>query len=398
MSGVLIIGGGQGGARCAVELRSAGFQEPITILTDERYLPYERPPLSKEVLADGATAGEPQVVPAEELEDAGIVVRLNVRAQSIDPAIKQVDTATGQLYEYDHLVVATGATARRGSTLGAELQGVLTLRDAPDALLLRERLALARRVAIIGGGVLGLEIAASARRLGAEVVVIEQAERCLERMLPPQAVTPIMNLHQENGVRIKCGAQVERILGPHKASGIKLQNGETIECDLVVLAIGSVPNDALVSKAGGECAGGVLVDERCRTTLPDVFAIGDVARDRVTGARPESWDNANRQATIVAAAITGAPLPSPVPPWFWTDQYDLNLQVIGTPLAGDLLIERVGDSARQTVQFYLRDGAVSGAVLFNSGRDRRVVTQLIGHHIAPAELSSAKTLKQLIQR
>ena len=176
MGGVLIVGGGQGGARCAIELREAGYKPPITLLSDEAYVPYERPPLSKEVLSLDATAGQPQVVPQADLEAAKIRLRLNQRVDSLDPVNRQVSTATGEQFGYDYLVVATGAHARCLSITGADLQGVFTLRDAPDALLLREQMAQAKRVVVIGGGVLGLEIAAACRSAGLETTVLEQAE------------------------------------------------------------------------------------------------------------------------------------------------------------------------------------------------------------------------------
>ncbi len=399
MSGVLIVGGGQGGARCAIELREAGYSEPITLLSDEEYLPYERPPLSKDVLSLGAAVGEPAVVPGSELEAAGITLRRNQRAESLDPVNRRVATISGDCFEYDYLVVATGARARRMTIPGADLQGVLTLRDASDALLLREYLRRAQRVVIIGGGVLGLEIAAASRGLGLETTVLEQAENCLQRMMPVQAAEAVTSLHQENGVRIQCNAHVQRLLGQDEVSGICLSDGEIIQCDMVVLAVGSVPNDDLVSMAGGRCQGGVLIDELCHTSLPRIFAIGDVAVDRSTRRRKESWDNANRHAAIVAAVITGTSLPRAMPDWFWTDQYGLNLQIVGTPVLGSQLVERAGVNAQQKIQFYLSDRVVMGAVLFNSGRERRTVAQLIGRQVEPAALSAGRqSLKQLVSQ
>lgn len=399
MSGVLIVGGGQGGARCAIELREAGYTLPITVLSDEAYVPYERPPLSKEVLSLGATPGQPQVVPQSELNAAKISLCLNQAAERLDPANRRVATVAGEQFDYDYLVLATGARARRLSIPGADLKSVLTLRDAPDALLMREQMSRARRVGVIGGGVLGLEIAAACRRAGLETSVLEQAEHCLKRMLPLPAAQAVMNFHQENCVRIQCNTKVRRLLGEDKVEAIELSDGEVIQCDLVVVAIGSMPNDALIAMAGGRCEGGVLIDKFCRTSLPGVFAIGDVAVDSSTHRRKESWDNANRQAATVAAAITGASLPQETPDWFWTDQYDLNIQILGAPACGTRLVERAGSNAQQKIQFYLNDQVVAGAVLFNSGRERRTVAQLIGQRIEPSALSTAQeSLKRLVSR
>jgi len=397
MSGALIIGGGQAGARAAVELRKAGFKSAINILAEENMAPYERPPLSKDVLIRGAVAGEPQVVPLAEFEARDIGLHLSDRVTELNAAGKRVSTASGKEYVYDYLVVATGASARRLNVPGADLDGVLTLRDALDAVRLRARLSKAKRVAIIGGGVLGLEVAASARALNVQAVVLEQSKNCLERVLPAQAVLPIIDLHVARGATILCDAKVASITGVKEPTEVILENGERIDCNLVVVAIGSVPNDAIVAAGGGECAGGVLIDEQCCTSLPDVFAVGDVALDRSTRVRRESWENANRHAAIAASTITGAEAPVNAPPWFWSDQYDLNLQVLGSPRSGDTLVERLGSSARQRVQFYLRSGAVEGAVLFDSGRDRRIVAQLIGTKIDPALLASSRVpLKMLV--
>jgi len=379
-----------------LELRNAGFAGEINILAEETHLPYERPPLSKDVLVQGAVAGQPPVASAEELETGRIGLHLADRVAAVDPSNRSVNTVSGKSYSYSVLVVATGARARRLNVPGADLDGVVTLRDAPDAVQLRDRLLRANRVAIVGGGVLGLEVAAAARDLGVEAIVLEQASACMERMLPAAAVGPILNLHAERGVQILCEAQVARIEGENGPTAIVLSDGRRFECDLVVAAIGSIANDALVANAQGECAGGILVDAQCRTSLPDVFAIGDVAIDRATRIRLESWDNANRQAAIVAAVIVGQTIPDRSPPWFWTDQYDLNVQVLGVPSAGNALVERLGSSPRQSVQFYLRDRMVTGAVLFDSGRERRTVARLIGREVDSAQLASANIpLKQL---
>ena len=397
MSGVVIIGGGQGGARSAMELRRAGYERSVAILTNEAHVPYERPPLSKEVLVRGTAATASHVVPLAELETRGIALHLDDPVIAIDATGKQVRTRSGKHYGYSHLIVATGATARRVPIPGVGFEGVLTLRDAGDAVHLRGRLADGKRIGIIGGGVLGLEVAAAARSLGLDVVVLEQARNCLERLLPPDAAAPVVALHRAKGVRILCGVRLERICGEGKVSGITLTDGTTLECDLVIMATGSVPNDGLVAAAGGECAGGVLVDDQCRTSLADVFAVGDVALDRNSRLRQESWDNANRQAALVASVIANSEPPIGAPAWFWTDQYDLNLQVVGAPRAGDLLVARPGSRDRQQIQFYLRDGIVSGAVLFDSGRDRRAVAQLIGRRVDTAALADPRAaLKQLV--
>jgi 3-phenylpropionate/trans-cinnamate dioxygenase ferredoxin reductase component len=389
MNGTIIIGGGQAGARAAIELRKAGYSDAITIFSGEDRPPYERPPLSKEVLVRGAIAGEPQVLPHLQLDALAIDLHLRESVTRIDPVAQTVTTQAGRDYVYDHLIVATGARARTLRIPGVEFAGVFTLRDADDAVRLRERLTSARRVAVIGGGVLGLEIAAAVRALGLEVTVMEYAQRCMERVLPAQALVPVMSVHADRAAVILNGVSVQAIEGETEPSAVVLADGARIECDLVVVAAGSVPNDALVAAAGGHCEGGVLVDAQCRSSLPEVFAIGDVAVDRASRSRRESWENANKQAAVVASAITGTPAPVESPAWFWTDQYDLNVQVLGTPLSGHAMVERPGSAPRQTVQFYLRDGILVGAVLFNSGRSRRAISKLIGAQIGPELLARA---------
>lgn len=400
MANVVIIGAGQAGAKAALALREGGWEGEIVIFGEESLPPYERPPLSKEVLLGQSALEDTFIVPRDVYTQGRIELRLNTKVTSVNIEHHLVCTTDGQELTYDHLVFATGARARALPTQGAELQGIFTLRDAEDARTLGEALAKAKRVAIIGGGFVGLEVAAAARKFGLPTTVIEQNPSCLSRVLPASAVAPITDYHISNGVEILCSRAIKAIEGQGQVERVRLQDDTVVDADVLVVGIGSIANDELARDAGIECANGILVDAECRTSAPNVYAIGDVASrmDELVGRamRMESWENAERQGAIVAASILAISLPETGAPWFWTDQYDLNVQIIGTPDAGDTLVERAGDGHNQSIQFYLRNGLLASVVMFNSGREKRTLTKMIGNRYAPAELQNASLpLRQL---
>lgn len=400
MANVVIIGAGQAGARAALALREGGWEGEIIILGEESLPPYERPPLSKEVLLGQSVIEDTYIVPQEIYTQGHIELRLNSKVTSVNVEKQQVRTEDGREIIYDHLIFATGARARSLPTPGAELQGVLSLRDAKDAAALSQALEKASRVAIIGGGFVGLEVAAAARKFALPTTVIEQNPACLSRVLPASAVAPLIEYHIANGVDILCSRAIRALEGQGHVELVRLQDDTAIHADVVVVGIGSIANDDLARDAGIQCANGILVDLACRTSAPNVYAIGDVASrmDEVAGRamRLESWENAERQGATVAATILGTPIADAGTPWFWTDQYDLNVQFLSTPDAGDTLVERPGEGNNQLIQFYLRDGVLASVVMFNSGREKRTLTKMIGNRYAPAELQdSTLPLRQI---
>jgi 3-phenylpropionate/trans-cinnamate dioxygenase ferredoxin reductase subunit len=402
MEKVVIIGAGQAGARAALALRDIGWQGSITILGDEALPPYERPPLSKEVLLGAAEASDAPVADPAEYARQGIDLLTGVEVVRIDIDKRRVGTAKSETFEYDHLIIATGARARPLTVKGGGLPGVFTLRDANDSRRLRAALQEARHVAIIGGGFIGLEVAAAARKIGRPATVIEQAPACLGRVLPESAVKPIIEYHISHGVDILCNRSVAELEGDGRVELVRLADGTAIHADVVVAGIGSIANDELARNFGITCSGnGILVDAQCRTSVPNIYAIGDVAAriDPASGRalRLESWENAERQGVQVAAAIGGGCVEEAGAPWFWTDQYDMNVQILGTPDVHDQMVERGTDSNGPVIQFYLRDGVLSSAVLFNAGREKRTIAKLIGKEVAPSKLADpALPLKPLV--
>ncbi|HMO75280.1 MAG TPA: FAD-dependent oxidoreductase [Sphingopyxis sp.] len=387
---IAIVGAGQAGGRAAVALRRAGYAGEILLFGSEALLPYERPPLSKAVLLGAEQAGSALVHSADDYREAEVVLRLSSRVARIDPAARQVELADGETFAWSRLILATGVRPRRLPMVSRD--AVSYLRDHEDAERLKDRLSRAQgRLAIVGAGFIGLEVAASARCLGWDVTVVEQAPACLSRVMPSPSAALLAGLHRKSGVDVRCGVRIAR--ADDRAGGHRLSfdDGSEINADLVVVGIGSEPEMGLAVAAGLSCGDGIIVEEDCRTDHPDIFAIGDVAcaPNRWAGRRLrlESWDNAERQAERVACAVMGLPLPSDLPPWFWTDQYDWNVQMIGLPSHGDKLAVREGDAPGQSIHGYYRDDRLIAAILFNSGRDRRALTRLIaeGGAIAPPD-------------
>ncbi|MBY8821966.1 NAD(P)/FAD-dependent oxidoreductase [Sphingomonas colocasiae] len=372
---IVIVGAGQAGGRAASELRGLGFAGSITILGDEARLPYERPPLSKVVLAGDARAEDAPVNPAAFYEEQGIELRLDDPACAIDRAGSAVSLGSGETIPYDRLILATGVRPRALRVAGADMAGIFSLRTAADAERIGASLATARSVAIVGGGFVGLEVASLASARGLPVTVIERAGRCLSRVVPPLAAGRIAARHLERNVRIRCDAEIAAITGDGRVEHIELADGERVAADLVIVGIGSRPQDDLALAAGLACADGVLVDARGRTSDPAIHAIGDVARHGA--GRHESWQNAEHGAARAASSIMGLPLPADDAPWFWTDQQGWNVQLVGAFVDGDDVRE-VSLGPESFVHLHVRDGRLAGAVLFNAGRERRKLTRMIG--------------------
>lgn len=392
MSGVVIVGGGHAGARCAHALRQAGYAGPVTLLGDEGVEPYERPPLSKSFLLDDGRLAP--IAQAASYAAAGIALRPSARAIAIDPAKQSVDLADGASIGYRHLVLATGSVARMPAFAGLERGDVLALRNAADAARLREALRPGRRVLLIGGGFVGLEVAASATRLGCRVTVVEKQPRLLPRAVSAWAAERVLALHAGQGVAVQLGRAPVDIVRAGAAFRYVLDDGSQGEADVVLAGMGAMPDVALAERAGLAMnpppVHGVLVDAACRTSAEGIYAIGDIAAPRdASGAgrvRLESWENAERQAARAAAAIARAeqgdgPLPAASAadeaPWFWTDQFDMNLQIVGWPAGAATHVARETGAGRAVCFHFDAAGVLVGAELFNSGRDRRIVRQLV---------------------
>jgi 3-phenylpropionate/trans-cinnamate dioxygenase ferredoxin reductase subunit len=363
---VVIVGAGHAAGQCAALLRQYGWEGPITLLGEEPHLPYQRPPLSKAWLKGEADAESLLLRPAEFYAENDIAVRTGARVEAIDLETKTVRLRGGEILGWDRLVLATGARPRELPLPGARLKGVLALRDATDAEALKAALKPGARAVVIGGGYVGLEAAASARALGAKVTVVEREPRLLARVACKALSDFFQDKHEANGVDFVLGAGVEALEGEGAVHCVRLTDGREIACDIVLVGIGAVPNVELATAAGLDCDDGVVVDLAGRTSDPCVSAIGDCTRrplplyERM--ARLESVPNALEQAKQVACDLTGRPPPNPEVPWFWSDQYEVKLQIAGLPYDAALTLVRGEPAKGSFAVFHLTEDHLVQAV------------------------------------
>ncbi|MFA4891962.1 NAD(P)/FAD-dependent oxidoreductase [Brevundimonas sp.] len=381
MTRVVIIGAGHAGGTAAALLRQYGHDGPIVLAGEEPAPPYQRPPLSKAWLKGEADLEALLLRPEVFYAEHDIDLRTGVTATAIDAAARTVTFADGTVEPYDALILATGSTARRLTIPGADRPGLLELRTLADAGRLKAALAPGRRLVIVGGGYVGLEAAASARALGAEAVVIERMDRVLARVASETLSAFFTARHRAEGVEILTGAEVTAF----EEAGVRLADGRLIEADAVLVGVGALACDALARAAGLACENGVVVDEHARTSDPAIWAIGDatfrpVAAHGGRRHRLESVPNALEQAKQAAAAIVGRPAPAPEVPWFWSDQYDLKLQIAGLPDGADRQIVR-GDPGVI--------GAGASFAVFHLAGDRILCVEAVN---APAEFMAGRMM------
>jgi len=394
---IVIIGAGQAGGWAAHALRKEGFAGHVVLLGDERHPPHERPPLSKSVLAGDTLPESTHLFKPDALAQLNLDWRPGVRVLAIDRGAKVVRLADQQAVPYDKVILCAGGRARRVDIPGAEDADVLTLRTIDDALALRNRLKPGRTVAVIGGGWIGLEVAATARRLGADVVVVEALGRLCERTVPHEMSEHLLSLHQNNGVRVVLNGVVARTArGADGRSVLHLADGQELACDTIVLGVGMVANDELARDAGLACdeRGGVLVDAGCRTSDPDILAAGDVAVTPNPWAgrrvRLESWQNAQDQGIAAARSALGHDVAYEPLPWFWSDQYDMNLQIYGVPQPTYWTVLRGTAGGASFSLFYLQGERLMAAIGPNCARDLRFARRLIEKQapVDPARLAN----------
>lgn len=371
----VIVGAGQAGANAAAELRRQGFSGRVLLVGDEPHPPYERPPLSKDVLL------RPQdtrcaVHPAGFYEEQGIELKLGVSALALDAEARVLRLADGQDIAYDKLLLATGARARRLPLLDALGANVHTLRTLVDARGLGAELRPGRRIVLVGAGVIGLELASSAVDLGARVTVVEPARAAMGRCAPPLLSGFLCDAHRRRGVSLRFGTGVDSARRENGDIVLDLQDGTRILADAVIYGIGVEPDIALAQGAGLELDGGIVVDAGCRTSNPHIYAAGDVAVRRGQPRR-ETWENAQKQGIAAARAMLGLPLDAEGAPWFWTDQCGYNVQCVGD-MAAPRWIVRGDLGAPPCVLFGLdAEGALVGAITVNLGREMRSARELV---------------------
>jgi 3-phenylpropionate/trans-cinnamate dioxygenase ferredoxin reductase subunit len=338
----VIVGAGLAGAKAAETLRDRGFDGRITLIGSDLELPYERPPLSKAYLAGTSPRADAFVHPDGFYAEQDIDVLTSTIATALDASARRVHLSDGAGIVYDRLLIATGALPRRPRIPGAALDGVHLLRTVADADALRRALTAGARVTVVGAGWIGCEVAATARALGADVTLIERAGAPLERVLGPTLGAFFAQVHREHGVDVATSAGVEAIEGRGRVEGIRLSNGRRIECDAVVLGVGVAPDTTLAASGGLEIDDGIVVDDRLRTSVPDVFAAGDVASAYHSRygrhLRVEHWANALNQGIAAAASMLDHGEPYARLPYFFSDQYDLGMEYIGRHEPDDRLV------------------------------------------------------------
>jgi 3-phenylpropionate/trans-cinnamate dioxygenase ferredoxin reductase subunit len=403
---VLIVGAGQAGAQAAISLRQGGFAGTIGLVGDEPEVPYERPPLSKDYLAGEKPFERMLLRPESFWADRQVTLRLGTRVQAVDATAHSVTTAAGDTIGYRQLIWATGGSPRALPVPGGDLAGVHVIRTRADVDALRGELDGAQRIAVIGGGYIGLEAAAVLTKLGKQVTILEALERVLARVAGKPVSRFYEAEHRAHGVDVRTNQRIVEFLGDNgrvKAVGFGPGVPE-LPCDLIIVGIGIVPSVGPLGLAGADTANGVEVDEYCRTSLPDVFAIGDCARHANSFAdgeriRLESVQNAVDQAKVVAGVILGAPVAYRAVPWFWSNQYDLRLQTVGLSAGHDATIRRGDPASRSFSLIYLKGGRVVALDCINAARDYAQGRALVdvGLVADPAQLADPEVpLKSLL--
>ena len=356
----VIVGASLAGAKAAQGLREAGFDGRIVLIGEEPALPYARPELSKGYLLGGKAMADVLVHPAGFYAEHDIEVRTATTVTGIDRATSQVQLPAGESLAYDRLLLTTGAAPRMLDVPGVDLPGVVSLRTVADADVLRERIAAAGRVVVVGAGWIGCEVAACARMLGAEVTMLTPDAFPLVRVLGPEVGAVFADLHTEHGVDLRVGTGVEQIVGTDRAQGVRTTDGETIAGDLIVIGVGAAPRDELARRAGLEVDNGILVDEFLTTSDPRILAAGDVANawHPLLGARlrVEHWDNAIKQGQAAAATMLGTPTAFTQLPFFYSDQYEFGMEYRGHATTWDQVVFRGDPESREFLAFWLHEG------------------------------------------
>ncbi len=390
---VVIAGAGMAGCYAADTLRKEGYDGEIALVGAESHLPYDRPPLSKEYLRGEKPAEKVPFHPAAHYDELRIDCHLNTRLRALRPRDGEVDTDAGESLKYDKLLLATGGEVRRVPVPGATLPGVHYLRTLDDSSRLGEDLRRKPKVVVVGAGFIGAEVAASARLLGCDVTVIELETVPLLRVLGPEVGSIYADIHRDHGVDMRLGDGLAGFRGGQRVAEVVTASGASIPCDVAVVGVGIRPSVGWLEGSGIELANGVLTDEHCATSVPNVYAAGDLAnwyhprmRERL---RVEHWDNAMHQGVAAAKSMLGSEEPYAPVPYFWSDQYDLNLQYVGHAATWDDVVLRGDVPGRSFSAFYLRDGRIAAALVVNRFKDLRPSRRLIEamSPVDPAQLA-----------
>ena len=401
MTHVVVIGAGQAGSSLVAKLRNSGFDGRVTLIGAEAVPPYQRPPLSKAYLLGDMTLDRLFLRPESFYGEHGIDLRLNTRVTGIDRAARQVHLGD-EVISYDHLVLTTGSDPRRlPASIGGALGGVFVVRDLADVDAMAPHVVAGRRALIVGGGYIGLEAAAVAAKRGLQVTLVEMADRILQRVAAPETSDYFRALHQSHGVTIREGVGLDRLLGDGQVTGARLSDGTELAADLVIVGVGISPATGLAEAAGLEIENGIKVDARGQTSDPAIWAAGDCASFPWRGRRIrlESVPNAIDQAECVAENIMGAAKDYVAKPWFWSDQYDVKLQIAGLNAGYDRTVMRAGDKPGSQSVWYFRGHDLLAVDAMNDPRAYMIGKRLIeaGQSPSPEAVADAGTpLKSLM--
>jgi 3-phenylpropionate/trans-cinnamate dioxygenase ferredoxin reductase subunit len=394
-NGIVIVGAGQAAAQAVVSLRSEGYEGPITLIGDEPQPPYQRPPLSKKFLAGEIGFDRVELKPAEFYAQANCKLMLGTRASAIDARAKTVSTSDGHVIPYDKLLIATGSRVREINVPGFDLEGVHYLRSVGDVAEIQSHFKPGAKMVVVGGGYIGLEVAAVAKKNGIDVTVIETADRVMARVVDPIVSRFYERIHSEAGVRILTDMTVAGVEGAdNKVTAVVSGSGDKIPCDFVVVGIGIIPNVELAETAGLKIENGIVVDACTRTSDPDIFAAGDCTNHPSAvyekRLRLESVQNAIEQGKTAAAAMMGKDKPYDQVPWFWSDQYDLKLQIAGLSAGYTQAVTRGNpETDRSFAVFYLKDGVLIAVDAVNRPPEFMMSKMLIAQRakLDPARLA-----------
>lgn len=398
INSVAIVGANLAGSRTAESLRRRGYDGEVLLIGAEPHLPYERPPLSKHVLLSSAPDPDSLLIRShEQWADLDIRIRTGETIARIDPSLSSLHTEPGSIHHpVDVVVLCTGGRNRILDVPGGDLDGIHYLRELEEAVALSAVLQPGVRVIILGGGYIGCEVAASAATCGCDVTVLEAMPRVLSRALPSEWSDVIAREHRRNGVKIRTNTTVRRFVGDARVRAVEIDDGELFEADIIVVGIGIEPAIELGRSLKLELRNGIVVDRDGRTSHPRVFAAGDVTNQPDIWAgtgfrRLESYQNAQEQADSVAAAILAQQAPKRPAPWFWSDQYELNIQTAGVVEEGDDVVVRGSIEHCNFSAFHFRNERLVGAFAVNRGRDVRSAMRMMemGGFVAPAELADA---------
>ena len=400
MPGMVIIGAGHAAGQAAASLRQEKYEGPITIIGDEPHVPYQRPPLSKQYISGEQGIERVYLRPEKFYDDKDVTLKLGVTATAIDREAKTVSLDNGETVSYDKLIISTGSRPRILNIEGSDLPGIHYLRTIADVDAIRDEMQPGKSLIIVGGGYIGLEVASVGIEQGLTVHVLEMESRILQRVTTPEMSHYYHNLHEGRGVNIHTETMVSGFAGSDRVEQV-LCGEQAFDADLVIVGIGIIPNVELAEAAGLEVDNGIVVDDHCRTSDPDIYSAGDCTNhpnpllDR--RLRLESVPNAMEQARVCASNMLGGDKVYAAMPWFWSDQYELKLQMVGFSADGDEHVVRGSVEDNQFAVFYLNNGKVVAADAVNSPKEFMVCKQLVGKHVDPSLLANPETdLKELL--